>query len=247
MAGGMIDAVRGCLKEEMRMDVISNNLANANMVGFKKDVISFQDLLRQNGGGNAGANAGAAAKNDPAMVQIKTDVSPGDIRHTGNALDFAITGEGFFKVETEDGIRYTRKGNFTLNEQGLLVTQQGQTVMGEGGPITLSGNRIDVDGRGVIKVDGSEEGRIDVVVFDDDRALVKDGLGCFRNEGEAPEMPAPDDSRVQQGYLELSNVNIAEEMVNMIHAMRAFESYQKAIRILDGVNNKAINDVSRLR
>ena len=184
---------------------------------------------------------------DPALIQIKTDVSQGDVRFTGNTFDFAIYGEGYFKVDTPDGILYTRKGNFTLDNKGYLITQEGYRVLGNSGPIAISGNDIQVDGEGIIIADGSEVGRIGVVAFEDKDALVKAGLGCYRNVSNEPEFPPSPDTRVAQGYVELSNVNIAEEMVNMIHCMRAFESYQKAIQILDGVNSKAINEVSRLK
>ena len=247
MVGGMLDAARGCMKEEMRMDLISNNLANSNVVGFKKDVISFQDLLSQGTGAEGTASGGKTENLDPALIQIKTDVSQGDVRFTGNTFDFAIYGEGYFKVDTPDGILYTRKGNFTLDNKGYLITQEGYRVLGNSGPIAISGNDIQVDGEGIIMADGSEVGRIGVVAFEDKDALVKAGLGCYRNVSNEPELPPSPDTRVAQGYVELSNVNIAEEMVNMIHCMRAFESYQKAIQILDGVNSKAINEVSRLK
>ncbi len=243
MINGMLDAVQGALKEEMRMSVISNNLANANVMGFKKDVISFQDLLK-----NAEGGAGHPKKSvDPVLVRIETNISQGDVRFTGNNLDFAIYGEGFFKLDTQDGILYSRKGNFTLDHAGFLTTQEGHMVLGTGGPIEISEGRIHVDGEGVITVDGAQIGQIDMVNFENASALVKNGMGCYRNVSDEPEIPVDSDTRVEQGYVELSNVNVAEEMVNMIHCSRAFESYQKAIQVLDGVNNKAINEVGRLR
>lgn len=243
MLNGMLDAVQGCLKEEMRMSIISNNLANANVMGFKKDVISFQDLLKVAEGGTVNDIKSI----DPVLVQIKTDISQGDIRFTGNTLDFAIYGEGFFKVDTPDGMRYSRKGNFILDNAGFLTTQEGHKVIGKGGPIGISGNQVHVDGEGKITVDGIEVGQIDMVTFENASALVKDGMSCYRNVSDEPETPVDSDTKIQQGYVELSNVNVAEEMVNMIHCSRAFESYQKAIQVLDGVNNKAINEVGRLR
>jgi len=243
MLSGMLDAVQGCLKEEMRMSIISNNLANVNVMGFKKDVISFQDLLKAAEGGTDNDTKSI----DQALVQIKTDISQGDIRFTGNTLDFAIYGEGFFKVDTPDGMLYSRKGNFTLDNVGFLTTQEGYKVMGEGGPIGIFGNQIHVNDKGVITADGAEVGRIDMVTFENASALVKDGMSCYRNVSGEPETPVDSDTKIQQGYVELSNVNVAEEMVNMIHCSRAFEGYQKAIQVLDGVNNKAINEVSRLR
>jgi len=141
---GMLDAVRGCLREEIRMDVIANNLANSGAIGFKKETVSFQHLLN-------GANRRGEGTDDSGLILIESDLDQGNTRFTGNNLDFAIKGDGFFKVDTPGGIRYTRKGNFSLDTQGFLVTQAGFKVMGTGGPIQISGNDIQVDGRGAGK------------------------------------------------------------------------------------------------
>ena len=247
MINGILDASRGCLKEETRLDIISNNLANTNVIGFKKDRISFQELLTQVGPDGILKNSTSSDPTESALISIQTDLSEGDLRSTGNSLDFAIHGNGFFKVDTPGGIRYTRKGNFRLDTQGDLITQEGYRVLGKSGSITIYGNEISIDRRGYISVDGAEVGQLDVVDFENYKKLVKEGGGFFRNKLDTPEKAAPSDTMVKQGYLELSNVNIAEEMVQMIHSLRAFESYQKAIKVLDGINNKAINEVSRLR
>jgi flagellar basal-body rod protein FlgF len=247
MSGGMVDAVRGCLKEEMRMDVISNNLANATVLGFKRDKISFQEILGESRIGKKGAKGRSLEPLDNAFVRIKADHAQGDTRITGNTLDFAISGKGFFKIDTPDGIRYTRRGNFSLDGAGYLITQDGFRVLGSGGPITISGNEIDVDGRGVIRVDGSQSGQIEVVDFENYDGLVKAGNALFHNASASPEIAPPPETAIQQGFVELSNVNMVEEMVQMIHCLRAFESYQKSIQVLDGLNSRAVNEVSRLR
>ncbi len=241
MRGGMSDAVRGCLKEEMRMDIISSNLANSSVVGFKKDRISFQERLA------AATNGASGQAQQLPQIRIKADHEQGDSRQTGNSLDFAIHGKGFFKVETPEGIRYTRRGNFLLNRDGNLVTQEGYKVLGSGGPISITGSNVSVDGRGGIKVDGSEVGQIGLVDFLNYDSLAKTGNGLFRDYSQGGEAAPPSQTVVQQGYLELSNVSIVEEMVQMIHCLRAFESYQKAIQTLDGLNQRAVNEVSRLR
>ena len=240
MYGGMLEAVRGCLKEEIRMDVIANNLANSNAIGFKKGTVSFQNLLNR-------ANRRGGGTDDSALVSIESDLDQGNTRFTGNSLDFAIKGDGFFKVETPGGIRYTRKGNFSLDTQGFLVTQAGFKVMGTGGPIQISGNDIQVDGLGGVKVDGSEVGQISVVDLENYENLVKEGNALFRNSSKDREMPPPPETKIHQEYVELSNVNAAQEMINMIHSLRAFESYQKAIQVLDELDKRAINEVGRLR
>jgi flagellar basal-body rod protein FlgG len=169
------------------------------------------------------------------------------MRTTGNPLDFIINGKGFFKVRTPDGVFYTRKGNFSLDTQGTLITQEGHQVMGDGGPIIITGHNISVNGQGTLFADGNEVGRLSVVDFEDPKKLMKLGKGLFQNVTDDPEIAPPRETHVRQGFLELSNVEVAEEMVKMIHSLRSFESYQKIIHILDGLNDRVINDVAKLR
>ncbi|MBN2059019.1 MAG: flagellar basal-body rod protein FlgF [Deltaproteobacteria bacterium] len=239
MINGMLYSSRGCIKEEMRMDIISNNLANTNVHGFKKDRISFNDILN-----NTNVDS---YKNKMSLISVKIDLSQGDIRATGNQLDLAINGKGFFKVNTPEGIKYTRKGNFSLNPQGVLSTQDGYPVMGPGGPITVHGKEINIDAKGVLFSDGAQAGHIDLVDFEEYENLVKEGNGLFGILTTDPGKPVHPDTTIKQGFLELSNVNVAEEMIQMVHSLRAFESYQKAIKVLDEINNRAVNEVGRLR
>jgi flagellar basal-body rod protein FlgF len=253
MINGMLEASRGCLKEEIRMDVISNNLANSTGIGFKKDRVSFQKLLNQETTAPQQVTE-EGINRDPYLISIDVDMSEGDIQTTGNELDLAITGDGFFKINTQDGIRYTRKGNFTLDSEGNLVTQDGDPVMGKAGAInipiseaTTGSNVVVIDDQGTISFDEKIIDQLDMVNFDDNKNLVKVEKSLFRNDADNPEVAVSADTTVKQGYIELSNVNVAEEMVNMIHSMRAFESYQKAIKAIDELNDKAINQVGRLR
>lgn len=237
MINGMLEASRGCMQEDLRMDVISNNLANSNVIGFKKDVVSFRKVLAQT----------SDTSDPPTSIVVKPDMEQGEIRESGNALDLAICGKGFFKVSTPDGTRYTRKGNFTLDSQGNLVTQDGYMVMGKGGPINIVGKNIVIDNKGNIKTDTGTMGQLDIVNFQKYDGLTKVGNGLFSNPQQDPEIDVSPDTQVKQGYIELSNVNIAEEMVNMIHSLRAFETYQKSIKVLDSLNDRAINQVGTLQ
>lgn len=253
MINGMLEASRGCLKEEIRMDVISNNLANSTGIGFKKDRVSFQQLLNQETTAPQQVTE-EGLKRDPYLISVDVDMSEGDVQTTGNELDLAITGEGFFKINTPDGIRYTRKGNFMLDSAGDLVTQDGNPVMGKAGTINIpiadtntGSNIVVIDDQGSISYDDKIIDQLDIVNFDDSKSLVKEEKSLFRNDSDNPEVAVSTDTTVKQGYIELSNVNVAEEMVNMIHSMRAFESYQKAIKAIDELNDKAINQVGRLR
>ncbi len=241
---GMIEAVRGCLKEQVRIDVIANNLANASVPGFKKDRVSFQNMLLQQTASNTGAPK--QSTNSP-LVNIKTDMSEGDIRFTGNMLDVAINGKGFFKIMTPDGIRYTRKGNFALDAQGNLITADGYQVLGKGGAINLLDKEVEIDDRGRVIAEGAEIGQLDVVSFADEEGLTKIGDAMFAKGPNMTEEPLPATTTIRQGYLEGSNVNIAQEMVEMIQSLRAFESYQRAIKVLDHLDNKVTNEVGRVR
>ena len=248
MLNGMLESAKGCLKEEIRMDIISNNLANSTVLGFKKSKISFQKMLEKIGTDITGRNRILGRTNSPLLVNIQTDMSQGDIRSTGNRLDVAIAGDGFFKISTPDGIRYTRKGNFRLDDQRNLVTQDGYNVMGKSGPININGTDIDIDEHGFLSIDGNIGDQFDMATFEDYENVINDGMGRFKYLSDnPPENDLPPDTSIKQGYVELSNVNVAEEMVSMIHSLRAFESYQKAMKVLDECDNRAINQVGKLR
>ncbi|MFP3927947.1 MAG: flagellar hook-basal body protein [Desulfobacteraceae bacterium] len=244
MNRGMIDSVRACLKEQVRMDVISNNLANAGAIGFKKQRVAFQDLLERAAGGSRARNAAEPAGAD--LLRIEFDLGQGNLRRTENDLDMAISGEGFFKIMAEEGVKYTRKGNFKLDSEGFLATQSGDLVLGEGGPIFLGDSAVSVDDMGIVYADGLQADRLDIVRLDQPAALHGQGDTLFTAPMEA-ETPVPFETRIKQGYVELANVDIAEEMVSMIDSLRAFESYQKSIKVTDELNGRAINQVSRIR
>jgi flagellar basal-body rod protein FlgF len=245
---GMLEAVRGCLKEEVRTDVIANNLANASVVGFKRDELSFRNMLLGTAPESSGSSQGTGAPaQDLSLVHIQTDLSNGPIRHTGNSLDLAINGKGFFKVQTPDGVRYTRKGNFSRDDQGFLMTQDGNPVLGTAGPIPISEGTVLIDETGRVLVDGSEVGQLALTDFADPEQLQKEGGTLFQASENAEELPFLKESVIRQGYVEDSNVDVSREMVAMIHSLRAFESYQKAIQVMDGLDNRAINEVGKLK
>ncbi len=246
MFQGMINPVKGLLKEQMRMDVISSNLANASAYGYKKTRIAFQDVLETEKGVQEAGRAGSHPAS-PSLVRTAIDFTPGDFHTTGNSLDLAVHGEGFFKVMTPDGVMYTRKGNFSLDTEGFLVTQNGDMVLGEGGPIQLDGNDIQITELGEVSSDGNIVGTLALASFENKQGLLAAGRAMFANTANEPEAPVPFATRIKQGCLELPNVDIVEEMVSMVHCMRAFESYQKAVQVLDEVNQRAINEVSRIR
>ncbi len=244
MNSGMYAAVSGNLAAMRRLDIISNNLANANTAGFKKDKMSFEGLL-------------AGAVNPPVVPQSMTadpilqkenvyiDYSSGPISQTGNTLDLALDGDGFFAVTTPTGTAYTRQGNFRMSADGNLVTADGYPLQGQGGaPLRVQGNRIDIDARGAVVVDGVPVGTLAVFDFDKPYQLTKTGATLFVPDGQ--QEPRQSSTQILQGHLEGSNVESISEMVQMIETNRYFEACSKVIRGFDDMATKAANELGRL-
>ena len=256
MSGSIYMAASGALAYEKRLQLISNNLANANTVGYKMDNGTFRVL-------GSAENENPTFEEPPELntsnaplfwIQFDTytDYSGGSLRKTGNDLDLALIGDGFFCVQTPDGVAYTRKGSFTLDADGTLVTQDGWPVLGDGGEIKVDGQenpqihkRFSVDEEGNISVDGSEVGSLRIVDFPKPYSLKKIGNTLFQPIASATGEAKAEDVQVSQGFVELSNVDAVKMMTEMIEVLRGYESYQKVIRSADEANSKAINDVGR--
>ncbi len=234
---GLIESTETMLAQGQRLNQITNNLANVDTPGYKKEDITFWEMLYQ-----TNEKRGRVGK----ALKVLTNQQEGAIENTGNRLDFAIAGDGFFKLQTPQGIRYSRSGNFQVNNQNQLVNPDGYQVLGTGGPITIIGNDVSVSSDGNIMVDNTDAGQIDVVSFDNINGIEKEGKNLFRTiQGEAEEAPALDFS-VQQGFIESSNVSLVSEMTNMLDLHRAYETQQKIIRTFDEMDGKAINTVGKL-
>ena len=250
MSGAIYMSAAGAMAYEKRMQVISNNLANINTSGFKKDKGHFQivdspDSIKE----DLEKNSISKEKQQPPLwlqFETKTDFSPGSLKHTGNPLDIALEGDGFFCIKTEQGTQYTRNGNFSLNQDGMLVTMDGLPVLGEGGPINIEGNTYTVDAKGNISVDGNMVDTIKIVGFQKQDALKKTGNSLFEIADKSAVESRVENIGVSQGFIELSNVNAIRMMTEMIEVLRGYESYQKAIKTADEANAKAINDVGRV-
>jgi flagellar basal-body rod protein FlgG len=160
-------------------------------------------------------------------------------------LDVALVGKGFFEVQTPDGLRYTRNGHLSINEDGVLSTTQGWPVMGQGGEISIDGGRIIFGEDGEVSVDGEVAGILRVVDFDDVSKLEKSGEAMFEDTAGAGLRDAQD-YRIAQGSVEGSNVNAIRTMTEIIDTLRIFETYQKAIRAADDATSKTVNEVGRI-
>jgi flagellar basal-body rod protein FlgG len=247
--------------QERRLELLANNLANVNTVGYKKTrpVFSLAPLSSKPGGGpppirpatfGTSVNAAGVERLHLGMgsqvTGVKTDFRVGDLAATGNPLDLALSKPGFFVVQTPKGPRYTRNGSFTLNEESALVTNEGFKVMGQRGAITLAGKSFQIDSTGKITVDGQGVDSLRVVDFKDaDKALRKEFSGLFINvSGKKPQEPEEID--VRSGFLESSNVNPIASMIEMMEVTRAFEAYTKVIQTMNETTQRASTEVGRL-
>lgn len=221
-----------------QMDLLTNNLANVNSIGFKIDEIALQEapVLSALGGGRV-----------PSHVRTHSrwiDFSPGNIQNTGGPLDLALEGEGFFVIQTPDGVRLTRDGRFSLDADGRLVLR-GMPVEGQGGEIVLDGDSVVVKEDGRILKGGGEVARLRVVRVYSTDLLERTGEGLFRVPPDGQSLQDMDDPVVRQGALELSNANAIKLMVQMIDVVRSFEMQQRVIQTLDRLAERAIQGLGR--
>ncbi len=224
MSSGIYNALSGALAQMQLLDITANNLANANTVGFKKDRTSFETMLKQ-----AGDPTATKQLTFTTLSRTVTDHAPGTIRRTDAPLDLAIEGEGFFRVQGPQGMAYTRHGSFRRDGDGRLLTEAGLPVLGTSGPITLGEGVVTISRNGTITSGGNEVGVLPVYAFEPGVNLEKRGDGLFvPPAGIVPKVLKQ--PRLQQGGVEMSNVNVLQEMTRMTDGLRAFEAYQKIIK-----------------
>ena len=245
MSHALFAAISGALGQEIRMDVLSNNLANINSVGFKQESVSFQSYLPGRTDPSRSFSVNGPVNSYSRAEATVTDFSVGPMKLTGSSFDLALDGKGFFCIKTPEGIRYTRKGNFSLNREGTLVTQEGLPVLGAGGAIKIDGKDVRINRDGGIAVDGNQVDTLKIVDFDEPGSLERVGNTMFAPADPSFTGSQVEEAQVMQGFLELSNVNASETMIEIIDTLRTYESYQKVIQFVDECTEKAINDVGR--
>mgnify|MGYP000267986726 CR=1 FL=1 len=241
MVKGLFRSASGMLVRQTRMDAISNNIANVNTTGYKRDSIFAQRLVEAMPVvGNLRGN------HDPHSdtLDMFTDSSTGSFTKTDHPLDVAIQGTGFFVIDTPEGQRLTRNGHFQVDAEGNLVDSNGNAVSGDGGQITLPLNAdAYISENGEVVADGEVVGKLQVVEMLDERQMEKLGNGYYASEGVATN--PIETTRLVTGSLENSNVDIMMEMVEMISVQREFEVEQKMIHTTDGTLDRLIRDVGR--
>lgn len=217
MLDGIYATAEGLDAYTKRQEIIAINLANTNTTGFKRNITDFERILEKIGG---------IEETESLRTNIDIDFSGGNLEYTGNSLDIAIDGKGFFTVETGEGLRYTRNGQFQLSSSGEVVTTSGARLVGTNGPLQIpkGSSEIKIDTKGSVKVDNRVIGDLLITNFEQQSLLIPRDKSLF----EAPITLIQDtnytDFKIAQGYLERANVNVVMEMVNMIENMRNYEA-----------------------
>jgi len=242
MVKGIYISGGGMMQRMIEQDVISSNIANVNTNGYKQDsafltgVIEAQLALQiRNGEGNFIADKSYSV----------TDFSQGQMIATGNPLDAALSGSGFFVVRTPQGERYTRDGSFKLSQDGRLVTSNGEPVLGSGGEIQIDGSQVTIGEKGEIFVDGEEVDTLKVVDFEKPYKMHKEGKSLYAKSGNAAEIPSADFA-VKQGYSEGANINIVSSMANMINIQKNYDANSKVLTSIDESIRKLVTEVGRM-
>ncbi len=245
MIKGVYTSASGMQYLQLKQEIIANNLANISTTGFKKEG-AFRRTLRDSEK-IINMNANDFVNFDEVDV-VKTDFAQGKFIVTKNWMDSAIEGSGFFTVETLNGVRYTRNGNFVLDGGNNLVTTNGYRVLGQDGlPIQIPDGEVFIGDDGAITVDGNIVNTLMITDFPQPYNLLKMGDGLFHAPQANGFTPNTDTFRIRQGVLEGSNANPIEEMVKMISTIRDFETNQKAILSQDQTLDRAVNDIGRMR
>ncbi len=251
----------GAIANDKKFDIISNNLANANTNGFKKSKVSFASMLpiqdeetiEINKKRQIPENFKKGVFNTFAFVnKVKTDFSQGYLKETGNDFDFAINGDGFFSVKDGNGkIKYTRDGNFLVNNKGFLVDRDGDNVLdNKNNPIKIPAENVklvNVDEKGNIYVNDNLVAKLSIVDFSDKTKLSRIGDNKFIITDPKIKPEESKNYSIYQGYLEGSNINIVKEMTALIEIMRSYQATQKVITTIDTqIDQRAVNDVGRV-
>jgi len=267
----------GAIAQQRNVETIANNVANANTPGFKKEQVVFKEHL-------------AALENPDAQIDlpqkewkpedfyrsynaedafVKVDGAytlheQGQLSPTGNAFDNALNGPGFFEVLSPNGVRYTRKGNLTINSDGKLVTDQGYLLLSKSPPpvvgadgkmnlstppesraISVGNNKFSINLEGEVFSGVNKIAELSIVEFGDIHALKKEGNSLYINPDQKNIKVGETKTSVHQGFVEQSNVNAVSEMSSLINANRNFETIQRVIKTYDTMSGKAVNEISK--
>lgn len=250
MLRGLYTAYTGMMNQQRKLDVVTNNLANSTTVGFKKEGATSQSFDQVMGIKAKDVSNGYMDRRIGKMSlgvkigETYTDYEQGSFRETGEPFDLAISGKGFFNISftNKQGVEstlYTRDGSFIMTKEGNLVTKDGDFLLGQGGPVVVPTDaEVSIDQSGYVSVNGEVIDQLMITDFEDYNYLDKYGENLYRAVDGATQIPAT--GTVNQGYLEMSNVQVVEEMVEMITIQRAYEAAQKVETSMDTVLEKTV-------
>lgn len=267
----------GAIAQQRNVETIANNVANANTPGFKKDQVVFKEYLAALEKPNQDVDLPRKEWKPEDFYRsynaedsfVKVDGSytiheQGQLSPTGNSFDNALNGPGFFEVLTPNGIRFSRKGSFSISNDGKLVTDQGYHVLSKDAPpiagadgvmalattpesriITVANSKFSISLEGEVFSGDNKVANLALTEFNDIHALKKEGNSLFINQDQANVKTGDLKTSVHQGFIEQSNVNAVAEMSNLINANRNFETIQRAIKTYDNISSKAVNEISK--
>ncbi|MFH1453566.1 MAG: flagellar hook-basal body complex protein [Armatimonadota bacterium] len=250
----MLDGVKKCseamLGLQANLEVVANNIANANTAGFKKDEGIVFSAIYNSAMANEGFMpvGGAEKLGEELSYGTMVNFKPGSLKKTDNIANLSIVdsdGKNFFTLQAEDGVLFTRSGDFKFDSDGYLTTKEGIKVMGQNGAIRATSPDFKVTKEGKIVVDGKEVDSLLITSFKDARYLKKAGNNNFQAYEKAGAHVASK-YNIAQGYIESANVNVLKEMVEMMNIMRSYEANQKILQTADQNLQKSI-DISRIR
>lgn len=253
MEQSMFTGVFSAMSIAKKLDIVANNLANVTTNGFKRSEVTFEDTMLH--------CAYDEVKQPVAYLQERElfpqgknisrvrvvgeflQMEQGGLMQTDNPFDVAIQGEGFFKVQHSQGVLYTRAGSFVKDSNGMLVTKEGNPVLGKSGPIMIpdTAKFIQIDQSGMLTVDGVEVDQLDIVMVPTE-GVKQMGNSLFMAEGA---VETPSDAVIAQGRLEASNVNPIKEMVSLIEVNRLFEMYQKVMQTSDSIEENVTTRIGK--
>jgi flagellar basal-body rod protein FlgF len=244
MDSGYYAAGTALVTSTQQMDTIANNLANASTVGYRAEKDIFSSVLAD--ASNAGSSDLDKAINNYGILSgTILDQSQGALQKTGNDLDVAIQGPGYFVVQTANGPMYTRDGSFQVSGKGQLVTQTGDAVMGESGTLTMLPGKVSISADGTISVNGAVSGKIHIVDFPAGTKVESAGNNYYTAPPDTAETST--DSDVRQGFLESSNVNPILGLVDLITAQRSAEMMQRALSMFNSeIDKTATQDLPKV-
>ena len=254
MLRGLYTAYTGMEAQQHKMDVVSNNLANANTAGFKRDDVtmeSFKEVLAikiNDPMNKSNARIGSMSLG-VSVDNVYTNFEQGALKLNGDPFSVALEGQGMIAVGRvdENGTiieKYTRDGSFTLNANNELVTKDGNYVVGQNGIITIPTGSFSIKENGAIYENGAMVDQLRITGFEDYRTLKKIGDNLYEASEESVQTEF--EGLVRQGYQEASNVNSVKEMIDMISVMRSYEANQKVLTTYDETLEKVVNNIGRL-